>query len=366
MTTHMKILGAVIALLTIVLPVVSASEPNDVRGSIRFELQAEALGPFSAKRVLQSGGPTTAPFVRQKPTYAAGVPREGSYRFLANVGTPYVGQFIRFAMEHGGLSAAQNKFLQTTKGLLEANREGGPAPQWYRPEDEPNSPRQLLLYAVTLEDAKKMAQAYYEYAVDYFNRQIDHLDKLMAEKKARIATAEKRTSEIDRLADTTQKSLDEFQKTVPYRTENEAHEAVGELDRMLNAAQVEIAGIKARIAAIQRYQQQEQQEIRDQARLGSSRLNAMFIEECIALQGAEAREQMATRLRRQANRFLDLKSTLASAATEKQTLTETLHADQMNLAVMEDQMKSAREEQPSIPDTIAIYPVGWVDNGQGD
>ena len=66
-------------------------------------------------------------------------------------------------------------------------------------------------------------------------------------------------SEVDQLTETTQKSLDNLAKTVAYRTESEAQAAIGELDRMLNAAQVEMAGITAKIEAIQAYRQERRE-----------------------------------------------------------------------------------------------------------
>ena len=79
------------------------------------------------------------------------------------------------------------------------------------------------------------------------------------------------------------------------------------------------------------------------------------------LQGAEARKQMATRLREQANRFVDLKSTLASAAGEKKTLAESLPAKQKDLATQQGYLESAKQHEPRIPGKVVIYRVKWAD-----
>ncbi|MCX5643412.1 MAG: hypothetical protein NTZ17_01815 [Phycisphaerae bacterium] len=177
-----------------------------------------------------------------------------------------------------------------------------------------------------------------------------------------IESTQKRMSEIEKLSETARKSLEEFQKTVPYRTESEAHAAIGELDRMLNAAQVEIAGIAAKTTAIQKYQGERLR--KDHRPLPSeavARLDMMFIEESIALRGAEARRQMATQLREEANRFVDLKSTIANAPGEKATLAQTLHRAQQSLAGGQGNLPALKQEEPKIPNKVVIYPVKWVD-----
>jgi hypothetical protein len=329
-------------------------EPNDNTVRLSFEISPRSLGPLGKYR--GAGPPSWRRLDEYKPGHAAGVTSEGSGgRFFAHPGQASAGEFIRFTFDRGGLSTAQKSFLQATGGLLDAQRDGGPVPQWYDPQDEPNRPRSLLLYAVTLEDAEEMALAYYQYAMSGFQRQVDSLEELIRTTTQKIEGAEKRVLEIERLSKATQESLAELQKAVPYRTDKEAHEATGELDKMLSAAQVEIAGIRARIAAIQEYQDQMRQGIPAEI----SRLRMMFIEESIALQGAEARQRMATLLREQANRFIDLKSILANAGIEKESLGEDLQGYRMNLKVAAEQLESARQEEPAIPAKVTIYPVKW-------
>jgi hypothetical protein len=149
-------------------------------------------------------------------------------------------------------------------------------------------------------------------------------------------------------------------------------EAVSELDRMLNNAQIEVAGITAKIEAIQSYRQSRVVVQDAQGRAvpatqpvtppeTTAKLNAMFIEESIALRAAQAREQMATRLREQANRFIDLKSTLANAPGEKKALTETLETAQRSLSSWQDNLANTKQQQPQIPAKVVIYPVLWAD-----
>jgi chromosome segregation ATPase len=231
---------------------------------------------------------------------------------------------------------------------------------------DPNGPPRVLLYALTLDDAKRMAQAYFQYARnDWWRGYFDSLVKKAQVNASNVARYQTRLAEIDKRVEVAQKPLEELQKTVPYRTESEAHEAVVELDRMLNAARVEIAGITAKIEAIQgyRWDKPEAWQViprRAVPEEAIARLNMMFVEETIALRGAEARKQTATNLREQANRFLDLKSTLTSAAAEKKPLMEDLKDNQNNLASYQRELEVLRQEEPKIPAKVVIYPVQWA------
>lgn len=270
--------------------------------------------------------------------------------FLGNEGLRGDG----YAERQGGLSEQQKAFLEETKSVFNY-----PTSNLVQRRPDPNGPECVLLYAMNLEDAKKMAQAYFQYARDeWWRGYARKLDREIRANREKIVHEEARTIEVDSLVEASQKSLDDLAKTVPYRTESEAHAAIGELGRMLNAAQVEIAGIKARITAIERYQERQRGATNQEA---VPKLAMMFIEESIALQGAQAREQMATRLREQASRFGDLKSTLTSAAGEKRTLAESLEAHQKDLTNRQKELELTRQQEPKIPGKVIIYSVKWAD-----
>jgi uncharacterized coiled-coil DUF342 family protein len=262
--------------------------------------------------------------------------------------------FLQFAAQRADLSDQQKKLLETLKRLFQqANR------PLLRDRPDPNGPTRVLLYAVTQEDAQKMAQAYLQYTEDTFRVDVRGFGRNVQHGVEEIESTKKKMAEAEKRIEETQKSLDEFQKTVPYRTESEAHEAIGELDRMLNAAQVEIAGIKAKIATIQEYQRGGPGYSRSEET--RSRLAMIYIEESIALRGAQAREQMATRLREQANRYVDLRSTLANAPEEKKKLEGELANAQSYVSSYQLNLARARENEPKIPVKVVIYPVKWAD-----
>jgi hypothetical protein len=356
-----------------------AAEPNEIPIHLEFEISPTPLGPYAQPRA----DSVLYPLASRRPAYAAAIPLVPPLDWLPSPARHTMDNFVGntksrspdfgYAYQpEAGLSEPQKAFLQAAKGLL-----NGPDTGLLMHRPDPNAPLQVLLYALTLEDAKQMARAYFRYARnDWWRGYVTGLnDETVPGWAQRVAQEEARAAELDQGLATARKALEDLVKTVPYRTEAEAHEAIGELDRMLNAAQVEIAGIKARIMAIQGYQRGVQyQETKgangETVRVAvahekaspeaAPKLDILFIEESIALRGAQAREQMATRLREQANRYLDLKSTLTSAAAERKTLGENLDMHRQELAGRRQDLEAAMQQEPKIPAKIVIYPVQWA------
>ena len=351
-----------ILLLALICSTASAGEPNEIPIQLSFEISPTPLDPGFTLDTRSA----VYPVVSRRPPFAAAIalvpPTEWLPSPLRRTMSNFLGnERLRgdgYAERQGGLSEQQKAFLEETKSVFNY-----PTSNLVQRRPDPNGPECVLLYAMNLEDAKKMAQAYFQYARDeWWRGYARKLDREIRATREKIVHEEARTIEVDSLVEASQKSLDDLGKAVLYRTESEAHEAIGELDRMLNAAQVEIAGITAKTTAIQMYQGERlKKDGRPLPPEAVARLDMMFIEESIVLRGAEARKQMAARLREQANRFVDLKSTLASAAEEKKTLAESLPAKQKDLATQQGYLESAKQHEPRIPGKVVIYPVQWAD-----
>lgn len=344
MITHMKISLATFAVLLAGLPVGLASEPDDGNLSLEFEVQQEALGPYGSR---YPADPALQAFASLRPAYAAGISLEDGVARYIRPGRPAAREFVDFVLGQAEISAAQKKFLKATSGLLHYE-------STYVTTGSQRL-RRLLLYAMTLEDAKEMAGAYVRFAVAKWHREMDEYSKRMAERKEQIAAAEERLREVPELIEDLERTLNELKQEVPYRTEEEAMEAIAQLDRMLNAAEVDIAGIRARIEAIQK-----QQRLTGEALPEASKLRAMFIEESIALQGAEAQKTTATQLRAEANRFLDLKESLANAINERKELPGRVVTCQNQISQMLRQLEAAAGSEPNVGRGVTIYPVEWA------
>ena len=346
-----------VLLVALIGPAVWAAEPNETPIRITFESGPKSIGPYSTARL----DTAWRPFVIRKPRFAAAIPLVGSTDFLPFPGRGTMHGFLGwdksegYAEQHAGLSDKQKAFLYATRQLFHDAR----SPVVIDRPD-PNGPQRLLLYTMTEEDARKMVRAYYEYALARFQEAVNGTQHAVREAPAQIAQEQQRLSSVEESIASTQKALDEIEKAAPYRTEEEARQAVAELDRLLNAAQVEIAGMTAKIEAIQAYRQQRAKETGQPiSEAVAAKLDTMLVEEFVALRGAEGRRQMASRLRGQANRLLDLKSTLARGVAEKQAVAASLDKRQKRLEADKNYLASAKENKPVIPDKIVIYQVAW-------
>ena len=315
-------------------------EPNDANEPLRFEISATSLpmpGPLQDK-----------PQDRQ-PTYAVGIAPQGSVKFFAWPKSFNIRGFRHVAILDKDLSLKQREFVEDTNGLLDATERSYTV---LYPEGDPNHP-QVLLYAMTLPDAKRMAQLYVQFARRQYRDSLDDMQRLLTETSKRIADDEKRIPVVEERLATVRKSLEMIRGIIPYRSEQEASEAIGELDRMLSTAQIEMAGIRARIQVIERYQRQKQQ-----APDIASKLELMFIEEAVAMQGAEAKNRLAMELRGKASQFIDLRQSIKALEEEKKVLPESLNVWRERLPGTQERLATIREE-PRVRDNKAfIYPVG--------
>ena len=84
----------------------------------------------------------------------------------------------------------------------------------------------------------------------------------------------------------------------------------------------------------------------------------MFIEEAVAMRGAEARRQTATELRMQASQFIDLKQAIKYATEQKDDLTRKLPVCREILPSRREDLAAMRDKEPKIRDNkVVIYPV---------
>ncbi len=357
MNSRGTIRGVVVCVLLSLGSAAWSGEPNEPLIPLEFEISPTPL-PFSSMPMVRSGN-AWKDFMAFQPGYAADIAIVGSTAFM-----PFPNRrsgsdkddFVAAAMRRADLSEGQQALL----GILEDLYHVQPEP--LRNRIDPNHPEHFLLYAVTLEDARKMAEIYGQFAANCFKRSVawqqDHIKGLSDE----LAGNQKRLSELGQSEGATGKQLQELRKLVPYRNVQQATDAVAELDKMLNPARVEIAGLQAKLKAIQDHMKTispSNAELR-------SKLETMFVEESIALQVAEARNHTAQELRKQANDYVDLTQALTRMVQEKQQIEKDLPDWSKRLQDAKDNLQTTLREEPQIPTKIVIHPIAWADGGQGN
>lgn len=215
---------------------------------------------------------------------------------------------------------------------------------------DPNS-HPVLFYAVSQDEAKAMAREYFRYVRGDFDRTLENDTRVLQGIKDRMAFLEKRIPELEVLGKTSQASLEELRKAVPYRTDAEAAVAIAEMDRIVNAIRVESAGIKAKLDAIHSYGSPKVPAV-------AARLEEMLVEESIALRAAEARKTEATYLRTQAAKFVELNKTIKEATEEKDRSARELRQLPYSLEQQEQRVADLKKREPVARGNWAVlYPV---------
>lgn len=316
-----------------------AGEPNESAAVLQFEVSSAPIR-----------FPPIGPLASWKPPYAVGIPLDGPVEYLPLVEGRGDRGFRATTEGSKKLSPRQKEFLEDAQGVFTTQNSF----MFHRPED-PNRPREFLLYAVTLEDARELAQIYVDSAVNAFESWVQTQSSGLKETEDIISALQKKIDELEAAVRNAEASVAGIQKRVGYRTRQEATAAIAELDRMRNASQVDIAGIQAKIAAVQKWQAENPTQI------VLDRLRAMFVEESIALEAAEARRKMATQLRDDAGKFVDARQILDNAGAEKEKLLGKISVNRNNADLSRKWLQGSKKLRPRIADRpITIYPVEWV------
>jgi len=223
--------------------------------------------------------------------------------------------------------------------------------------ESPKPLRQLLLYAVTVEDAQKMAQAYYDAAYQRLEEVRKRSKNEMAWYGKEIAKRQAELEDVERILKNAEQEFEDLKREVPYRGTEEAKAALADFNRMLNALTVEISGIEATIKAINDYRLGGRsippKRISPELR---SRLEDMLIEEAIKRKAAEARENTASTLQANAIKYIDLEAKILRQSVRKKDLAERIP----RLQRQQEQEKSNLERRitPQILNNkVTIYPV---------
>lgn len=274
------------------------------------------------------------------PMFAVGVPivpekADSRNYFVPMWNSPDVEHF-RSIVRAQDVSERQKAFVERRNAGLTVN--------------ERSSSRKQVLLAVSVEDAKKMAQAYLEYATERYGRWRASVEEDIEGLRGTLARYEAQVPVLIAEANGLQAELDALKKFIPYHSDEETLNAVAALNAMLNTISVEMSGIRSKIGAIQSYQGK-----RFRAK-SSILLEDMLVVESIALKGAQARQETATGLRDQARRYVTLKNSLPELRVRTKDTKRDISRSKSRIATLERKLSQAIP--PHIIDNVAtIYPI---------
>jgi hypothetical protein len=217
--------------------------------------------------------------------------------------------------------------------------------------ESPQPSKQLLLYAVSIEDAQKMAQAYYDAAFQSLEEYQKGSNDEIAWCEKEIARHQTQLEDVECILKTAEQAFEDLKRKVPYRGTEEAKAALAEFNRMLNALTVEISGIEATIKAIGDYRADK----RTSPQL-LVRLEDMLIEEAIKRTAAEARENTASALQASAIKYIDLEAKISRNTTQKKDLARSIPRLQKQQEEEKSRLKHMITPQ-ILNNKVTIYPV---------
>jgi hypothetical protein len=224
----------------------------------------------------------------------------------------------------------------------------------------------IRLYAMSELDARKIAEAFIEAMGDKAEKIRSYKDHIRSLQREIFQTKELIfNKESD--AEVELANFRENIKNVHYLSTDEAKQAILELNTMLNNLDIELAGMKAKLQAIQEHQVR-QKAIKDKKlEEGINRegillkLEDMLIDLLIELKVAEARKETAIELRRQAEDFCK------QMDAKKAEFQKDMNKFKMNITFYEREIHQFKEkladpDMETLPprvyqNKVTIYPV---------
>jgi hypothetical protein len=328
----------------------TGAEPNEAKTELKFEIDNVRSQLWLGDR---SDKPGQGPI---KPTHVA----------ILHIRRPHMDMpsshegILQILKTSAGesLSQQQRKFLTASDAIT-----------WWGIEEIKNHDT-VFLYAVSEEDAKKMVQAYLEIPTKEANATVREFEKYTKDTKEEIVEINKALPEKQKQADEMESKYQEIKKTRYFSLPDDeayekAKETMLEMYKMLDIVEIELAGIKEKMAVINEYRKtpQSAEDWTRRNRLPDgmiAKLDQMFIEQTIELKSAEAREQAAIKIRDRDKTFVDLFIQWRDLKGEVDNLKANLESSEKSVQEMEERLANPAPYMlpPDIyQNKVMIYPV---------
>ena len=340
----------IVLILACTISPLTGAEPNEAKTELKFEIDNVRSQLWLSDR---SDKPGQGPI---KPTHVA----------ILHIRQPHLDmpishegvlQILKTAAGQS-LSQQQRKFLTASDAIT-----------WWGIEAIKNHDT-VFLYAVSEEDAKKTVQAYLEIPTNEINSRVREYRKYIKDRKEEIVEIKKILPEKQKQADETESKYLEIKKTRYFSLPDDeayekAKETMLEMYKMLDIVEIELAGIKEKMAVINEYRKtpQNAQEVARRNKLTDemiAKLDQMFIEQTIELKSAQAREKAAIKIRDRDKTFVDLFIQWRNIKGEVDNLKTNLESAEKNVLEGEEMLTNPSPAwlPPEIyQNKVTIYPV---------
>ncbi len=216
-------------------------------------------------------------------------------------------------------------------------------------------------YAVSRDDTEKIVKALMEFLTNRNNEILQSVqnNKTLLEEKI-IDCKDEISKKQDELKGIESK-LDELGKTAHYLSPDEAEETVLELNKTLNALDVEVAGLQAKVSTIENYvEKYKSKKTVAGSQEALAKLEQMLSEQAVELASALARKEAATKIRNQAEEFYNLHKQHAQLPEELKNLRKNLSRFESDLRDIKEMLfKPNPDMLPTkvYQNKVTIYPV---------
>ena len=222
-------------------------------------------------------------------------------------------------------------------------------------------------YAVSQEDAQKMAQAFinvWNTKVEkklqpFLNRRKDleekitEIKKMLPVKQKNFEAAELKYKEI--------KNARYFSSLHDGEVYTKAKDTMFQMDKTLDTLEIELAGIKEKLKTIEQYRRRKSADDgKSFSRETLDKLDQIFVEQMIELSSAKVRQNAALEIREREKEFLTLFSQWSNLESEVTGLKQDLEISENNLRNIETNLTNPVPEMlpPKVfQNQVTIYPV---------
>ncbi len=310
------------------------SEPNDPNSALKFERSQErqswTIKDESSKEQSYFDNPGS-----DMPTYVTQVILSKDAIWLR--GSRTVVEAIQASPLAKKLSKAQQEFLKTGFAAWADDENVRVCPYYHC---FPN-----WLYAKSEADAKIMTEAFLDGLSRFARNNTAEYEQRLAQEQEKINTWQKA---LPKKEDQLKACIDLYGPVKKDRHEFEgdaeakenAKQTMQEMDKTLDSLEVELTGIREKLATIEKFRQgKDKEQLSDQVRL---KLDQMYIEQMIELSGLEARRRTAENIRAKEQRFLAL-------LTERDQLEQEVKTHKSWIESAQDRITKIQEwlENPS-------------------
>ena len=336
-----------VTLACIIVPVLAAepNKPNEQKPKLKFETSIETMTWTIVVGKTDDGKPMyyndPGPV---KPSYVAKVLLHESYPM-----TRYATTVMDYILESPiakKFSSEQQKFFKTE--LVARIDSPDRIPFYYS----------TWLYATSQEDARLMVQAYIDGLNKNIEKGLSNYKLAVSEHQQKLDKAQKEFLEKQKQLKEVEQSYQNIKEaTHQFSSDTEAYDlaktSIVEMDKTLNALDIELAGIREKLKTIEKYRNEPN--LRDK-----DKLDEMYIELMIELSGLEARRKVTEQIRAREQEFMRLFNRLGNLRHEVGSLESSIKDSKRIIKDYTDEIDNPRTsmQPPKVyQDTVTIYPV---------